>query len=29
VIVGTADEGSTLRDVVTDIDGLRRRIRYL
>jgi hypothetical protein len=29
VIVGTADGGITLRDVVTDVDDLRRRIRYL
>ena len=29
VIVGTADGGATLRDVVTDVDDLRRRIRYL
>jgi hypothetical protein len=29
VIVGTADGGATLRDVVTDADELRRRIRYL
>ena len=29
VIVGTADSGTTLRDVVTDVDDLRRRIRYL
>jgi hypothetical protein len=29
VIVGTADGGATLRDVVTDADDLRRRIRYL
>jgi len=29
VIVGTIDEGMTLRDVVTDIDSLRSRIKYL
>ena len=29
VIVGTTDEGSTLRDVATDLDNLRRRIKYL
>lgn len=29
VIVGTSDEGATLRDVVTDVDSLRRRIKYL
>ena len=29
VIVGTADSGTTLGDVVTDVDDLRRRIRYL
>ena len=29
VIVGTTDGGATLRDVVTDVDDLRRRIRYL
>ena len=29
VIVGTTDGGATLRDVVTDADDLRRRIRYL
>ncbi len=29
VIVGTADGGSTLRDVSTDIDSLRGRIKYL
>jgi len=29
VIVGTADGGATLRDAVTDVDDLRRRIRYL
>jgi hypothetical protein len=29
VIVGTADGGATLRDVVTDAEDLRRRIRYL
>lgn len=28
VIVGTADGGSTLRDVATDIDSLRSRIKY-
>ena len=29
VIVGTADGGGTLRDVTTDIDSLRSRIKYL
>jgi len=29
VIVGTADDGATLRDVVSDIDDLRSRIQYL
>ena len=29
VIVGTADDGATLRDVATDIDALRSRIKYL
>lgn len=29
VIVGTADGGGTLRDVATEIDSLRRRIKYL
>ena len=29
VIVGTAEGGGTLRDVATDIDSLRRRIKYL
>ena len=29
VIVGTADDGATLRDVVTGVDSLRRRIKYL
>jgi hypothetical protein len=29
VIVGTADDGSTLRDVATDADSLRSRIKYL
>jgi len=29
VIVGTADEGKTLRDVATDIDSLHTRIKYL
>jgi hypothetical protein len=29
VVVGTADDEAALRDVVTDIDDLRRRIRYL
>jgi hypothetical protein len=29
VIVGTAEDGSTLRDAATDIDALRKRIRYL
>ena len=29
VIVGTTDGGATLRDAVTDVNDLRRRIRYL
>ena len=29
VIVGTIDGGATLRDAVTDVDDLRRRICYL
>ena len=29
VIVGTAEDGKTLRDVTTDIDSLRSRIKYL
>jgi len=29
VIVGTADDGVTLRDVMTDIDDVRSRIKYL
>jgi hypothetical protein len=29
VIVGTAEDGSSLRDAATDIDALRKRIRYL
>ena len=29
VIVGTVDGGGTPRDVATDIDSLRRRIKYL
>ncbi len=29
VIVGTADDGSTLRDAATDPDALRARIKYL
>ena len=29
LIVGTADGSSTLRDVASDIDSLRRRIKYL
>ena len=29
VIVGSADGGDTLRDVVIDIDELRKRIKYL
>jgi hypothetical protein len=29
LIVGTADAGSTLRNVVSDIDSLRGRIKYL
>ncbi|RPJ46633.1 MAG: hypothetical protein EHM16_08830 [Betaproteobacteria bacterium] len=29
LVVGTADDGKVLRDVVTDIDSLRSRIKYL
>ncbi len=29
VLVGTADDGRTLRDVATDVDSLRSRIKYL
>ena len=29
VVVGTADEGATLRDVTTSVDDLRNRIKYL
>lgn len=29
VLIGTADEGKTLRDVTTDLDSLRSRIKYL
>jgi hypothetical protein len=29
VIVGTAEDGTSLRDAATDIDALRKRIRYL
>ncbi len=29
VIIGTADDGQTLRDVATDLDSLRSRIKYL
>jgi hypothetical protein len=29
VVVGTAEDGSTLRDAVTAIDTLRSRIKYL
>jgi len=29
VIVGSADDGATLRDVATDIEDLRSRIKYL
>jgi hypothetical protein len=29
VVVGTADQGATLRDAATDIEDLRRRIHYL
>jgi len=29
VIVGTGEDGTTLRDAVTDIDALRSRIKYL
>ncbi len=29
VLVGTTDGGSTLRDVATDVDNLRSRLKYL
>jgi hypothetical protein len=29
VVVGTAEDGATLRDAVTDIEDLRRRIKYM
>lgn len=29
VLIGTTDEGKTLRDVTTDLDSLRSRIKYL
>lgn len=29
VLIGTADDGQTLRDVATDRDDLRSRIKYL
>jgi hypothetical protein len=29
IIVGTTDDGATLRDATTDIDSLRGRIKYL
>ena len=29
VIVGTTDDGATLRDVATDIEDVRSRIKYL
>ncbi|MFZ0790617.1 MAG: hypothetical protein WAM94_13475 [Chromatiaceae bacterium] len=29
VVVGTEEDGATLRDVATTIDGLRGRIKYL
>jgi hypothetical protein len=29
VLVGTADDGRTLRDVATDADSLRSRLKYL
>ena len=29
VIVGSADDGTTLRDVATDIEDVRSRIKYL
>jgi len=29
VVVGTADQGATLRDAATDVEDLRRRIHYL
>lgn len=29
VVVGSADDGATLRDVVTAIDDLRARVKYL
>jgi hypothetical protein len=28
VIVGSSDDGKTLRDVTSDIDGINRRIKY-
>ncbi|HSW53302.1 MAG TPA: hypothetical protein VLG93_08720 [Sulfuricaulis sp.] len=29
VLIGTSDAGKTLRDVATDIDSLRSRLKYL
>ena len=29
VVIGTGDDGTTLRDVTMDIDSLRSRIKYL
>ncbi len=29
IIIGSSDDGSTLRDVVSDIDGINERIKYL
>ena len=29
VIVGSPDDGKTLQDVTTDVDGIRSRIKYL
>jgi hypothetical protein len=29
VLVGSADDGRTLRDVATDADSLRSRLKYL
>ena len=29
IIIGSSDDGSTLHDVVSDIDGINERIKYL
>lgn len=29
IIIGSADEGTTLKDVVSDIDSINNRIKYL